>query len=173
MQKPNDASAFPLESMRGARTTQRSNRKGSMDGSTALIAAPAAVQTVGTTFDHVYPLTVLVLLAVSVPAALLGINFVLAKFAVGSHNMNPGKLTQVESGIANNVGTAEEKFSIKFYLIAMLFLAFDIEVAFLYPWAIEFNHGGWGMVAILAVFLVMLEVGYLYLYRKGAFDWDK
>lgn len=142
-----------------------------MDASAPVVAA-AAVHS-QSTFDLVYPFTILLVLALSIPGALLGINFLLAKLAIGGRNMSPGKLTQIESGIANNVGTAEEKFSIKFYLIAMLFLAFDIEVAFLYPWAIEFNKGGWGMVAVLAVFLVILEVGYLYLYRKGAFDWDK
>ena len=141
-----------------------------MDASAPAVAVAASGQT---TFDLVYPLTILLLLALSIPLALLAINFLLARFAIGGRNDSPGKLTQVESGIDNNVGTAQEKFSIKFYLVAMLFLAFDIEVAFLYPWAIEFNNGGWGMVAVLAVFLVILEVGYLYLYRKGAFDWDK
>ena len=139
----------------------------------ATAANAAVVAPTNSVFDTVYPLTILVLLSMSIPLALLGINFVLARWAVGSNNTNPGKITQVESGIANSFGSAEEKFSIKFYLIAMLFLAFDIEVAFLYPWAIQFNHGGWEMVAILTVFLVILEVGYLYLYRKGAFDWDK
>ena len=124
-------------------------------------------------FDLLYPFTILLLLALSIPAALLGLNYVLSKWAVGFQNLNPGKLTQIESGIASSVGTAQEKFSIKFYLVAMLFLVFDIEVVFLYPWAVHFNHGGWGMVADLAAFLVILWVGYLYLYRKGAFDWDK
>ena len=65
-----------------------------------------------------------------------------------------------------------EKFTVKFYLIAMLFLAFDIEVAFLYPWAWWFNHGGWEMVGMLVFFLLLLEVGYVYLYKKGALDWE-
>ena len=55
----------------------------------------------------------------------------------------------------------------------MLFLAFDIEVAFLYPWAYMFNKSeGWNIVWLLVVFLVLLEVGYLYLYKKGALDWE-
>ncbi len=139
--------------------------------SSVATAVPAA--TPQSMFDLVFPFTVLLLLALSIPLALLGINFVLSRWVIGDRNNSPGKMTQVESGIANNVGSAGEKFSLKFYLIAMLFLAFDIEVAFLYPWAIQFNLGGWEMVALLAVFLVILEVGYLYLYRKGAFDWDK
>jgi NADH-quinone oxidoreductase subunit A len=126
-----------------------------------------------TTFDIVFPLTVLVLLGIGMPILLFSVNWMLAKWAVGSRNVNPGKLEPYESGLGVTVGTAGEKFSVKFYLIAMLFLAFDIEVAFLYPWAVQFNKGGWEMVGLLAVFLVLLEVGYLYLYRKGAFDWDK
>ena len=69
------------------------------------------------------------------------------------------------------IGTADERFSVKFYLVAMIFLAFDIEVAFLDPWAIQFLKGGWEMFAILAAFLVMLEAVYLYLWNKGALDW--
>ena len=146
-----------------------------MDAATPVATAVVAQGLAGpqSMFDLLYPFTMLLLLALSIPALLLTLNFILAKWAVGFRNVNPGKLTPIESGIGNSIGTAEEKFSIKFYLVAMLFLAFDIEVAFLYPWAIQFNQGGWGMVAILAVFLVILEVGYLYLYRKGAFDWDK
>ncbi len=139
----------------------------------AATPAAAALSATPSTFDVVYPLTVLVLLAVGLPVALFALNQVLASFAIGSRNTNPAKLTQYESGIAITSGTADERFSVKFYLVAMLFLAFDIEVAFLYPWAVHFHHGGWGMVWLLVVFLVILEVGYLYLYKKGAFDWDK
>ena len=55
----------------------------------------------------------------------------------------------------------------------MLFLAFDIEVAFLYPWAVHFNRGGWEMMLFLVEFLVLIGVGYVYLFKKGALDWDK
>lgn len=126
-----------------------------------------------TTFDLVFPLTILVLLGIALPLAMFSINWILSGWAVGRRNVSPGKNEQYESGLGVTVGTAGEKFSVKFYLVAMLFLAFDIEVAFLYPWAIQFNKGGWEMVGILVAFLVLLEVGYLYLYRKGAFDWDK
>ena len=124
-------------------------------------------------FEIVFPLTCLVLLAVGVPLALYAINFVLSRWAVGSKSGNPGKDTPYESGLTTTVGDSTDKVSVKFYMIAMLFLAFDIEVAFLYPWAVHFNEGGWGMVWLLVAFLVLLEVGYLYLYRKGALDWDK
>ena len=115
----------------------------------------------------------LLLIAVAVPTALVVLNKILSAWAVGGRNDMAGKHEPYESGLPSVIGTAGERFSIKFYLVAMLFLVFDIEVAFLYPWAIQFDHGGWGMVGVLAVFLLLLEVGYLYLWRKGALDWDK
>lgn len=136
-------------------------------------AVAAAAPTGGSVFDKVFPLTMLLILGLVVPAALLGINTILSRFAHGTRNTNPAKNEPYESGLPVTVGNAGERFDVKFYLIAMLFLAFDIEVAFLYPWAVHFSSGGWEMVALLVVFLVLLEVGYLYLYKKGALDWDK
>jgi NADH-quinone oxidoreductase subunit A len=124
-------------------------------------------------FDMVFPLTMLLVLALLVPAALLTANFFLSRIAHGTRNTNPAKNEPYESGLASTIGSAGERFDVKFYLIAMLFLAFDIEVAFLYPWAIHFGKGGWEMVVYLVVFLVLLEVGYLYLFKKGALDWDR
>jgi len=124
-------------------------------------------------FDVLFPLTALAIIAVVVPAALMSLNWFLSRWAMGGRNDNAGRNQPVEAGLTVVVGGAGERFDIKFYLIAMLFLVFDIEVAFLYPWAIQFSKGGWEMVALLAVFLVMLEAVYLYLYKKGALDWDK
>jgi NADH-quinone oxidoreductase subunit A len=123
-------------------------------------------------FDLIYPLVMILLVGVAIPAGMMGLNAVLSRFAHGTRNTNRGKEEQYESGLPVSIGGAGEKFSIKFYLIAMLFLAFDIEVAFLYPWAYQFNAGGWEMVGLLVVFLVLLEVGYVYLYKKGALDWE-
>ena len=70
------------------------------------------------------------------------------------------------------VGDARERQSVKFYLVAMIFLLFDIEVAFLYPWAIAFRTLAWtGYIQILA-FFVLLLAGYIYVWRKGVFDWS-
>jgi NADH-quinone oxidoreductase subunit A len=124
-------------------------------------------------FDLVYPPTMLLLLGLVVPAALLGINTLLSRFAHGTRNFSAAKNEPYESGLPGTLGTAGERFDVKFYLIAMLFLAFDIEVAFLYPWAVHFNRGGWEMIVLLFDFLLLLWVGYLYLYKKGALDWDK
>lgn len=113
-------------------------------------------------------LTVCVLLGLLVPAALMTISWL----AHRNTPNNPDKELPFECGLSQTVGTADERFSVKFYMIAMLFLVFDLEVAFLYPWAVHFNDGGWYMVGLLLVFLVILEAGYLYLFRKGALDWD-
>lgn len=118
---------------------------------------------------YFFPITVLVLLALLVPASLLAISW----FVHPHKTNNPSKDEPYECGLGETVGSAAQRFDVKFYLIAMLFLVFDLEVAFLYPWAVHFHQGGWGMVAVLLVFLLILEAGYLYLFRKGALDWDK
>jgi len=69
------------------------------------------------------------------------------------------------------VGDARERQSIKFYLVAMIFLLFDIEIAFLYPWAIAFRELGIVGYLQIVTFLSLLAVGYIYVWRKGAFDW--
>ena len=120
-----------------------------------------------TTFEIVFPLTVLVLLGIGVPSFMVGANWLLHR----QRKTYASKEQAYECGLSRTVGTADERFTVKFYLVAMIFLAFDIEVAFLYPWAIQFLKGGWEMFAILAAFLVMLEAVYLYLWNKGALDW--
>ncbi len=120
--------------------------------------------------SHVLPLTILSLLGLGVPLVLMALSWIFGR----NNPNNQGKEEPYECGLDQTVGTAGERFSVKFYLIAMLFLVFDLEVAFLYPFAIKYTSiDGWGMFVILMVFLVMLEVGYVYLYKKGALDWDK
>ncbi len=120
------------------------------------------------TFDVVFPLTVLVILGVLVPSFLVGANWFLNR----QRKTFQAKGDSYECGLSTTAGSADERFSVKFYLVAMIFLAFDIEVAFLYPWAIRFLDGGWNLLWILLAFLVMLEAVYLYLWHKGALDWD-
>jgi NADH-quinone oxidoreductase subunit A len=143
---------------------------------TEAAAAPVAASAAAgspSVFDTVFPLTILALIAVSIPAGMIIANWLISRWAVGQRNDNAGRQEPYEAGLPATVGGASERFDVKFYLVAMLFLVFDIEVAFLYPWAVRFADGGWEMVVLLAVFLVLLEVGYLYLYKKGAFDWDR
>ena len=120
------------------------------------------------TFDIIFPLTVLVALGVAIPAFMMGANWFLNR----GKKAWESKGEAYECGLSTTAGGAQERFTVKFYLIAMIFLAFDIEVAFLYPWAIRFLKGSWDLFWVLVAFLVMLESVYMYLWRKGALDWD-
>jgi NADH-quinone oxidoreductase subunit A len=104
-----------------------------------------------------------------------------AAFAVGSivlstilgpRRPTPEKGAPYECGMPP-VGDARERHSVKFYLIAMVFLLFDIEVAFLYPWAMALRDLRWTGFIQVVVFLTILVAGYAYLWKKGALDWDK
>jgi len=70
------------------------------------------------------------------------------------------------------VGTARERFSIKFYIIAMLFILFDIEAVFLYPWAVLFKRLGMFGLMEMGLFIAILVVGYIYVWKKGALEWE-
>ena len=84
---------------------------------------------------------------------------------------DPSKLSPYECGCPP-VGDAREQFSVRFYIIAMLFVLFDLEAVFMYPWAITFDSLGMlGFVEML-VFIVILLVGYFYAWKKGALEWD-
>lgn len=93
----------------------------------------------------------------------------------GPQRPDPEKLSTYESGM-KPVGTTSERVSIKYYLIAMFFIVFDLEVVFVYPWAVQFrklfDEAGSSVFFSMLLFLVVLELGYLYAYRKGGFKWD-
>ncbi|MGE3177447.1 MAG: NADH-quinone oxidoreductase subunit A [Vicinamibacterales bacterium] len=104
----------------------------------------------------------------------LGIGFSVLMLSLssllGPRKPTPEKLAPYECGMPP-VGDARERQSVKFYLVAMIFLLFDIEVAFLYPWAMALRDLGWtGYVQVLLFFLLLLA-GYVYVWRKGALDW--
>jgi NADH-quinone oxidoreductase subunit A len=104
----------------------------------------------------------------------LGVGFSVAMIALssvlGPKHPTPEKLAPYECGMPA-VGDARERHSVKFYLVAMVFLLFDIEVAFLYPWAVALRDLGWpGFLQILTFFGLLL-VGYIYIWRKGVLDW--
>ncbi len=89
---------------------------------------------------------------------------------LGPKKPTPEKLAPYECGMPP-VGDARERQSVKFYLVAMIFLLFDIEVAFLYPWAMALRDLGWGGFAQVVLFMALLLAGYVYVWRKGALDW--
>jgi NADH-quinone oxidoreductase subunit A len=93
-----------------------------------------------------------------------------ASILLGPRNPTPEKLAPYECGMPA-VGDARERQSVKFYLVAMIFLLFDIEVAFLYPWAMALRDLGWGGFVQVVLFMGLLLAGYTYVWRKGALDW--
>jgi NADH-quinone oxidoreductase subunit A len=90
---------------------------------------------------------------------------------LGPRRPNAEKLSTYESGM-EPIRTARERFSVKYYLVAVLFILFDIEVVFLYPWAVSFKQLKIMGFISMSVFILILFVGYYYVWRKGAFEWD-
>ena len=111
-----------------------------------------------------------ILIMIGLGVGFAGGSVLLSQF-LGPHKPTPEKSAPYECGMPA-VGDARERQSVKFYLVAMIFLLFDIEIAFLYPWAIAFRElgkpGFWQIVA----FFALLLTGYIYVGRKGAFDWS-
>jgi NADH-quinone oxidoreductase subunit A len=122
------------------------------------------------TFDIFFPIFMLVLMALVVPFGMMFANWMLSP---QTQLKNKAKTDVYECGLSNVIGKASDRFPVKYYLVAMLFLVFDLEVAFLYPLAIEYLNGGWDLFAILMFFLLILEAGYLYIIRNGVLDWTK
>ena len=101
----------------------------------------------------------------------VSIALVAAPYLVAHRNPDPEKLSAYECGF-NSFDDARMKFDIRFYLVAILFIIFDLEVAFLFPWAVSFGEigmlGFWSMM----VFLGVLTIGFIYEWKKGALEWD-
>ena len=112
------------------------------------------------------PLIVFIGVSLFIAVALL-----VAPFLVAYNSPDPEKLSAYECGF-NAFDDARMKFDVRFYLVAILFIIFDLEVAFLFPWAITFGELGWfGMWSMMA-FLGVLTDGIVYEWRKGALEWD-
>jgi len=112
------------------------------------------------------PLLIHVLLAMLLAGAL-----VFLSWAVGNRKPTAAKMQAYECGM-RPTGDAREPFSVKFYLVAMLFILFDVEAIFLYPWAVVYAKqlGLFGFVEMM-LYIAILLTGYIYLWKKGALDW--
>ena len=108
---------------------------------------------------------IMIALGVGFAASMIGLSLLL-----GPKNPTPEKLAPYECGMPA-VGNARERHSVKFYLVAMIFLLFDIEIAFMYPWAMALREVGWFGFLQVVLFLAILLFGYVYVWRKGALDW--
>jgi len=115
--------------------------------------------------DGWLPIIVMILLG----AGFAGVGVLASQF-LGPKNPTPEKLAPYECGVPP-VGDARERMSVKFYLVAMIFLLFDIEVAFLYPWALALRELGWVGYFQILVFFGLLLSGFVYVWRKGVLDW--
>jgi NADH-quinone oxidoreductase subunit A len=108
-------------------------------------------------------------------AIIFAVGTVFSSALFGPQRPNPEKHSTYESGM-KPVGTTKERISIKYYMIAMMFIIFDLEVVFIYPWAVQFKNLfgeiGISIFISMVIFLIVLELGYLYVYKKGGFKWD-
>ncbi len=113
-----------------------------------------------------FPILILALLAAALPLATIFV----AK-AIQTRRPNPAKLEPYESGIQPTTLAFDTRFSVRYFLIAVLFVVFDVETIFLFPWAVLFHKLGlFGLVEML-IFLVILVVGYFYVWQRKALDW--
>jgi NADH-quinone oxidoreductase subunit A len=118
------------------------------------------------------------ILVMMILATLIAVGMVVASYLLGPKKPTRYKETPYECGITP-VGSARERFPVKFYLIAMLFIIFDIETIFLYPWAVIFRGPEMDrvsklfLVAEMGFFVALLFVGYFYILGKGALEWDE
>jgi NADH-quinone oxidoreductase subunit A len=113
-----------------------------------------------------FPIVVQVVIAAVLAAALIAISYIFGKKV-----RNRVKDTPYESGMVPT-GDARQRFSVKFYLVAMLFILFDIEAIFLYPWVVVYRELKMVAFVEMLIFVVLILSGFLYIWKKGALDWS-
>lgn len=114
-----------------------------------------------------FPILVHFLVVVALAGAMVGLSA-----WVGVKRPSRGKLAPYECGIPP-VGNARERFSISFYLVGMLFILFDVEAVFLYPWAVVYKGLKWFGFVEMSLYIAILLAGYIYIWKKGALDWTR
>jgi NADH-quinone oxidoreductase subunit A len=112
-----------------------------------------------------FPVLLQALIAMAVAAGMIG-----GSYFLGKRVRDRVKDVPYESGIVPT-GDARQRFSVKFYLVAMLFILFDIEAIFLYPWAVIFRELGMFAFVEMLIFIVLIVSGFIYIWKKGALDW--
>ena len=113
-----------------------------------------------------FPVLVFLGVAVALSVAMVGI-----AYFRGPSAPSPVKLSAYECGF-EAFGDTRLKFDVRFYLVAILFIIFDLEIAFLFPWAISFHQIGWFGYASMMFFLGVLTIGFIYEWKKGALEWE-
>ncbi|MEX0850647.1 MAG: NADH-quinone oxidoreductase subunit A [Gaiellaceae bacterium] len=118
--------------------------------------------------DNWLPFLIYALFAAAIPASLVTMSFVLPRRPVARTRQ---RMLPFESGVSAGAPSQHRRFTVSFYLTAILFILFDIEIVFLYPLAVQLDALGWfGLVEFL-VFIAILAVAYAYIWRKGALNW--
>jgi NADH-quinone oxidoreductase subunit A len=112
------------------------------------------------------PVAIVLLLAGGMAAAIPALTT-----RLGPRSVNPVKSESFEGGNVP-IGSARQRFAVKFYVVALLFIVFDVEAVFLYPWAVNFKALGWFGYATMSAFAATLVVGLVYVWKKGALDWE-
>ena len=113
-------------------------------------------------------LPVLIFLAI---AGGLGVMLLLLGFLLGPHRPDSEKLSPYECGF-EAFEDSRMKFDVRYYLVAILFIIFDLEIAFFFPWAVSLDEVGLFGLASMGVFLFLLTIGFIYEWKKGALEWD-
>ena len=112
------------------------------------------------------PIIIFLIIALGLSCAFVVINFILSP-----KKPDPEKLSAYECGF-EPFEDSRMKFDVRFYLVAILFIIFDLEIAFLFPWAVVLDHIGYEGFIAMAIFIFILLIGFIYEWKKGALEWD-
>jgi NADH-quinone oxidoreductase subunit A len=116
--------------------------------------------------ERYLPILLLFGLALAIPVLLLGLSSIVGPRRAGKAKSEPFECGNVP------VGNARRRFTVQFFLVALLFMIFDVEVVFVYPWAVLFQKLGWFGFAEMGLFLAVLVLGLVYVWKKGALEWE-
>jgi NADH-quinone oxidoreductase subunit A len=120
--------------------------------------------------ENYFPILLFILVGLAVGVILPALGIILAK-VMGHDRPDSEKLSPYECGF-EAFEDARMKFDVRYYLVAILFILFDLEIAFLFPWAIVLNDIGWFGFLSMMIFLIILVVGFIYEWKKGALEWE-
>jgi len=120
--------------------------------------------------ENYLPILIFLGVGVAVGVIALGAGFVIGKL-IGVYKANAQKNSPYECGF-EAFEDARKKFDVRYYLVAILFILFDLEIAFFFPWAVVLDQIGWYGFGAMMVFLAVLVVGFIYEWKKGALEWE-
>ena len=116
------------------------------------------------------PILLFLIIALGLSAAFVGLPMLVSRLT-GSHRPDPQKLSEYECGFPA-FEDSRAQFDVRFYLVAILFIIFDLEAAFLFPWAVSLDQTGWVSWIAMMIFLAELGLGLAYAWKKGALEWE-